>query len=456
MKKTKHEALRIAVFLCLSLAILALLRFVPAFHIGSYEFKPVDVLADIMPGDEDGLNTDSALFVPVVKPEWSDSCPEKMICIDDYALDYKSNMGRFYEALTRRDSLGRPVRIAYFGDSYIEGDILTSDLREMLQKNYGGCGVGYVDIASSFVALRPTLYHRYGGWADHCVLDSVPFVRSKIGISGRYAVADSAAFVRISGVKKYERLDTFEVATLYLATTYPATVWMSANGRRVEPQKTAGTGGVEAVSHEGRMGTVRFDVGRGTTCFGMAVEGKKGVVVDNLSLRGSSGMNILSITERHLTELSAVRPYDLIVLQYGLNVASPRQTNYDYYKEQMTKVIERLKKTNPDAAILIVSIGDRENKIGGKLQTLPGVKALIPYQNNLAADNNVAFWNLYKAMGGEGSIVKMADATPAEAARDYTHINYHGGRKIATLLYDAIVFGHKEYERRNDYEEDKP
>ena len=40
----------------------------------------------------------------------------------------------------------RPVRIAYFGDSFIEADILTADLREMLQQKYGGCGVGFVDV----------------------------------------------------------------------------------------------------------------------------------------------------------------------------------------------------------------------------------------------------------------------------------------------------------------------
>ncbi len=429
---------RTALFLLLSTLVVVALRFAPPLGVGDYEVKPVDFLADVWPEDflvlwpEDtaGAAHDS-VPAPAVKPEWTDSCPPDKVCIEDYAIDYTANMGRFYEALNSRDSLGRPVRIAYFGDSYIEGDIMTGDLREMLQTHYGGCGVGFVDIATPLVALRPTLRHSYGGWASHCVLDTTPYTRSRLGISGRYAVSGGGAYVSLRGTDRYEHLDTFEVASLYLAAD------------------TA----VEVLTRSGRMGSVRFDVEPGRVCYGMAAEGRSGITVDNLSLRGGSGLNLLAITERHLEQFAAVRPYDLIVLQYGLNVALPRKTNYESYVRQMTTVIDKLKKTNPQAAILIVGVGDRENKIRGKLQTLPGVKALIGYQNNMAADNHVAFWNLYNAMGGEGSIVAMANAKPAEAARDYIHINYRGGRRIATLLFDAIVFGHKEYERRKHYDD---
>ena len=49
----------------------------------------------------------------------------------------------------------RPVRIAYFGDSFIEADIFTADLRERFQSEFGGCGVGYVPITSSISAIAP-------------------------------------------------------------------------------------------------------------------------------------------------------------------------------------------------------------------------------------------------------------------------------------------------------------
>ena len=62
-----------------------------------------------------------------------------MTCIEDYSDSTMRGMTRFYQALDELASTPS-VRIAYFGDSFIEADILTADLREMLQQKYGGCG----------------------------------------------------------------------------------------------------------------------------------------------------------------------------------------------------------------------------------------------------------------------------------------------------------------------------
>ena len=60
---------------------------------------------------------------------------------------------------------------------------------------------------------------------------------------------------------------------------------------------------------------------------------------------------------------------------------------------------------------LIVSVGDRDYKTEeGELRTMPGIKNLVRYQQNLAADEAVAFWNMFEAMGGEGSMADMVHA----------------------------------------------
>ena len=75
----------------------------------------------------------------------------------------------------------------------------------------------------------------------------------------------------------------------------------------------------------------------------------------------------------------------MIVLQYGLNVASDKVMNYTYYKDAMKPIVERLKTAFPEASVLIVGVGDRENKDeNGELRTMPGVKRLIRYQQALA------------------------------------------------------------------------
>lgn len=183
------------------------------------------------------------------------------------------------------------------------------------------------------------------------------------------------------------------------------------------------------------------------------MDGTQGIVVDNFSLRGSSGLSLRSVPVWMMREFNEQRPYDLIILQYGLNVATERGRNYDRYRDGMATTIAHLKSAFPQAGILVVSVGDREYKTEeGDLRTMPGIKNLVRYQQNLAADSGVAFWNMFEAMGGEGSMADMVHAKPSLANYDYTHINFRGGKHLAELLYEALVYGKEQYDRRRAYE----
>ena len=56
------------------------------------------------------------------------------------------------------------MRVAFLGDSFIEGGIVVADLRSALQKEFGGRGVGFVPIASVAAQFRPTIEQRSEGW----------------------------------------------------------------------------------------------------------------------------------------------------------------------------------------------------------------------------------------------------------------------------------------------------
>ena len=57
-------------------------------------------------------------------------------------------------------------------------------------------------------------------------------------------------------------------------------------------------------------------------------------------------------------------------------------------------------------------------------------------------------------MGGEGSIRRMVEAKPPQANLDYTHINFLGGRTLARHLYETLIYGKEQYDRRKAYETD--
>ena len=197
------------------------------------------------------------------------------------------------------------------------------------------------------------------------------------------------------------------------------------------------------------------DYADSTLFYGIAMESRKGISLDNFGLRSSSGLTLRSIPMKRLKQFNRLRPYDLIILQYGLNVATQKGYNYDSYQQGLLSTIEHLKKAFPDAGFLLIGVGDRAYKTeDGDMKTMPGIKNLIRYQQYIAAKAGIAFWNLYEAMGGEGSIEKMVHATPPQANLDYTHINFKGGKHLAKILYETLLYDKEQYDKRRAYEQE--
>lgn len=434
---------------------------VPVLEIDGTKLRRVDLLSDLRPtetDDELSVDSDSIVLPKPVKPAFVDSCKAGVTCIENYADSASHAMGRFYEALENYRTLGRPVRIAYFGDSFIEGDILTADLRALLQKRFGGSGVGYVNITSVVAGFRTSVHHTFSGWDSHAVTDKGVFDRSKQDLSNHYFVPQSGASVTLEGTSHVPCADSCGISSFYFYS--PDSICLSARinrGERREFSLAGDSSAVRVVSVHGDIHSVRWTVDSAAVsarCFGASMDAASGVVLDNFSLRGSGGQQLLGVPMATLRAYNRMRTYDLIVLQYGLNVASPQVHDYSYYTRSMTQVIAHLKAAFPNASILIVGVGDREQRSEetGELQTMPGLKNLIRFQQALAAETHVAFWNLFQAMGGEGSMASMAENKPSLANYDYTHINARGGKRIAGLLFESLMYGLEQYEKREAYE----
>ena len=107
----------------------------------------------------------------------------------------------------------------------------------------------------------------------------------------------------------------------------------------------------------------------------------------------------------------------------------------------MTANFEKMKRTMPSTSFLLVGCSDRAERRSDGFHTMGSVLALIQAQKRVAINSRISFWNLYEAMGGEGSIVNMVNN--GEAARDYTHVTRKGSDRIAHWLYDALMLGYE-------------
>ena len=455
----KNRIHHIGILLVLVIGGLLLMGMLPQFSVFGHTLRPVNLLSDLYPKKTlDNSEADSAfLLPPPPKPAFVDTCRTGYTCIEDYSDASQRGMQAYYRALDELAVGQRLVRIAYYGDSFVEGDILTSDLREMLQDKYGGCGVGYSPISSITSGFRMTTRQTAIGWTRHSIMDSIYFNRSLQDVSNHYFEAELNASIRFRGqTQNYAHLDTFYHAAFFFNPNESATISASVNGRGVLSKQFKGNQ-LQVAEVDGKIGNITYTVQEADSTalfYGVAMDGESGIALDNFSMRGASGLNVRSIPAKMMRRFYELRPYDLVILQYGLNVATKLGSNYDNYMKGMQTTIQHIKEYYPNAGILIVSVADRDYKDeNGEVRTMPGIRNLVRYQQKLAADENVAFWNMFEAMGGNESMKKLVDARPSMANYDYTHINTRGGKYLAGLLFDALVYGKEQYDRRRAYEE---
>lgn len=99
------------------------------------------------------------------------------------------HLNYFFGSLKRVRKRKSKTRVAYFGDSMIEGDLISQTLRNALQSEFGGRGVGFVPTTSITSEFRRTIRQSFSPkWKRYSVLDKNP-TPFRYGMSGEVFVS---------------------------------------------------------------------------------------------------------------------------------------------------------------------------------------------------------------------------------------------------------------------------
>ena len=368
---------------------------------------------------------------------FADECS---VAIEDFDTVEVSRFDKFIEKL----ATGEKVRIAFMGDSFVEGDILTSDLREELQSVFGGRGVGFVACDIPFATVRKTVKRTSSGWSAYSVMKpkSAPQdVADKFFVSGYLAKGGVGASTRWQTTDVFEHLDSSSRARVLLYSRDTSRLQLTLNDSIVNEIEVAGYDHMREIYVEApKIDNISIGVLQGSVlCYGVTIESGEGVTVDNFSVRSNNGHAIFGTGAAINREIDEILGYDLVVLQYGLNIMQKGQRGYSNYRKQLCDMIAYAERCFPDAAILVLGVSDRwvKNEESGRFEPIGSVDALTSYQRAAADSTNVSFWNTSRAMAEMGGMPKFV--ANGWAAKDYTHINFQGGRRIAQQLAYAII-----------------
>lgn len=349
----------------------------------------------------------------------------------------------------------QPVRIAFMGDSFVEGDILTADLREMLQETFGGGGVGFVPAASPFTGFRQTVKTTSKGWTPYNIMQrkSVPDpYAGDFFVSGWVAAATDGASTRWDMTSRRRHLEECSRARLLFISRSPSQVSVTLNDGEV---RTFGFEGDEVVRQivveEPQIRSLEMKVERGAdgfTAYGADFDDLKGVSVDNFSIRSNNGQAMFWTSPSVNAQINSMRPYDLVILQYGLNIMQADRHDYSLYAEQVEKMIRFVRSCFPQAAVVVMGVSDRSQRGEDGIVPMESARDLSQWQRSAAEACGAAYWDTYGAMQRLGGMTSFVDN--GWAGKDYTHINYAGGAQVARALFHGLLQGvqrHIEYMR---------
>ena len=373
-------------------------------------------------------------------------------------VDPARTLDSFYASLARTDTKqpGAITRITHYGDSPITNDGITAPVRRLLQTRFGDAGHGFIllDRPWAWYGHQNISFAPGGGWANDSIMN--PMVKDgAFGLGGvEFRASGAGKYTKLGPAtdgdtgKNFTRMDVY-----FLRQPNGGQFEATVNGGAAQNISTAGetaeSGFFEIDAPQKGENSFEIKTTSGSVrMFGAVLENDgPGVVYDSLGVNGAfAGLLATVMNEQHWTTQLQHRNPNLVILNYGTNESQyASDDQMARYERDLREVVRRVHAALPNAAVLVVSPMDRGTHQGGKVITLPSIPKIVEMQRRVAAETNCAFFDLFAAMGGEGTMAKWHEGKNHLVGGDLTHPNGAGAEKIGELIYHALIDGYDRY-----------
>lgn len=361
-------------------------------------------------------------------------------------------------ALPKSDKL---IRVLHYGDSQIEGDRITSYLRNQLQVRFGGSGIGLFPILTPNPASISYVYDVSDNWKKFSPLQgSMEDGAHRYGVLVNFARInpENSLFVRSKDLNGWIELKYPNIGYQLAQHSEQLRIFFGFNKAPMMVELTQNNAVIDAeivppnVSLQElhwniaspRNLHVSFKTTNSPEVYGISLDAEHGVAVDNIPLRGSSGCEFTKMDPVFLRDFYRKLNVKLVILQFGVNVVPNLTSNYDYYEKLFYKQLIAIKQTIPNLPILVMGVSDMSRNGDNGYESYPNIEKIRDAQKKASFEAGCAFWDIFEAMGGRNSMPSWVFADPPLAQKDFVHFNAVGAKLIGEMFYRSFMF---EYER---------
>ncbi len=341
----------------------------------------------------------------------------------------------------------RQITILHIGDSHIQADFFSGQVRALLNNQLRGSSAGR-GLCFPYALAKtngPSDYRTSatGAWQTYRNVQAE--IPGPLGIEGIAARTWSAqASITVMPRVVFPQGLHNRIKVLYTDSTHAYQISLGNTPQSNIASTRYGKGFVEftllyalpEVTVEFERKSVESDVP--FTLLGISLENQDaGIIYHSMGVNGATVMSFLKC-DRLQKDLMAIMP-DLIVISLGTNDAYGYNFDSLYFQANMLELMRRLTTQRPETPIILTSPGDNQYRGRSNPHNAEAARAM----KRLADADHCALWDFYAAMGGGGSIKNwLADGL---CARDYVHLSRAGYALQGQMMFSAYLHGFDKY-----------
>ncbi|MEY3451515.1 MAG: hypothetical protein RL711_1341 [Bacteroidota bacterium] len=362
----------------------------------------------------------------------------------------------FFKSIQQIATQKNLIRVLHFGDSQIEGDRITGELRKKFQSKFGGCGTGMLHLVDQMNVRHSHKLTNKDNWVK---LSAYGYEKNNtnkqnFGVLASYFqtkenVLSSEIEIKKTYVAKINesKAEVFNVFSMNNTDSNSIEVSQDNIPLSKENQNQLQTSFSLKRPISDHL-KIKIKNTGDKILQGVSFDCHTGITFDNVPMRGSSGTEFTKINPSLFAAQIKQLNTKLIILQFGVNVVPYILKDYSYYENLLYKQLIYLKKNAPNVPILFVSVSDMSRKEGESYVSYPNIALVRDAQRKAAFRAGCAFWDLYSNMGGKNSMPSWVNAEKPLANKDYTHFTNKGANYIGHLLYNTLLNRYEKYNKQ--------
>lgn len=363
----------------------------------------------------------------------------------------------FFKQAESAKNNNKIVRVIHYGDSQIELDRISSNLRTFFQSEFGGSGPGMLPLYQSIPTS--TVYQNFSGSYTTYALygDGIRHSKREYGVMAKtFKITGYGAFYASApgGNKDNPKRRLYsKIRLLYSNQNDPLKASLSSKSNNIFIEQENPESGIQMMEWQLDTAISNFNLqlNGNANIYGVLIDGGPGVAVDNIPMRGASGTFFTQMNDSLLRETYRKIDVGLIILQFGGNSVPGlyNEKSADQYVQQLVSQIRFFRRNFPHIPILFIGPSDMSTREKGVMTTYPILPYLIDKLKVEIPANGAAFWNMYEVMGGKNSMLSWVKK--GWAGSDHVHFSTQGAHNIGSILVQSFSTMHDFYHIRKEH-----